>query len=628
MKKETDKPNEIMGWKNRKLPHSGVTARKSRDIEILYDAEVKDITFWEKLHLGIMCHTHQKERSYLLIREDGIDSNLAVQPCCSGCCACMQKQVKYGNGYGTDCFGHMAFDSYYFNNAYKIGTCGSLTMSCGACSGGQTSRIDVIDSTWMVCGSKCCVDKSIGIVPFEDVGFPFCCMKNRINKCMNCFNLFGKVEGSPICFKPFGLLQPADPVEFVEVLKKHLPHIYNNLGESSKPQLDKEIPWLNRKNPHHGDIARKGKNIKVLYDAEINDEEFIDKIKSFGLCCYVFDVNRSYVYIREDGIEWNNSYQPFCGWRYDKYCGDENSNGCADEQRLVMHWDNYHLNSSMKPSEFPLPRFIEELAEMVPYGQLCLLPCKLICSTDIPKVELMDNTSYFCGTKCKPYLCFCCPGEGEKSIVFMPFEMCPFPCCCIRNRHNKFCNFSELCGSSTDSPIVYEGFEGKFEMPGIADPEEFVSVMETLFPNIYKNTAKSIIIDQKGTSKDQPFNQASESRSAKKETSNVQPFNQASESRSAVPTQKVELVSVSAVANVQKPVYKKIVAKDDYEKIYAHIIDANNAVDHARVLQYLSKISCQSAQDLEYFDEDNFDKLVELMKPGVPKKKLTKLIQS
>ena len=65
---------------------------------------------------------------------------------------------------------------------------------------------------------------------------------------------------------------------------------------------------------------------------------------------------------------------------------------------------------------------------------------------------------------------------------------------------------------------------------------------------------------------------------------------------------------------------------EDYEKIYALLLDQKNAVDHALVLQHLSDISCGSAEDLEYLEDADYDKFVEMMKPGVPKKKLLKLL--
>jgi hypothetical protein len=71
--------------------------------------------------------------------------------------------------------------------------------------------------------------------------------------------------------------------------------------------------------------------------------------------------------------------------------------------------------------------------------------------------------------------------------------------------------------------------------------------------------------------------------------------------------------------------YRKIVAKD-CEQIYAILIEPSNAVDSSLVVQHLSAINCKSASDLEYFDEADFDTLLKMMKPGIPTKKLMKLL--
>ena len=55
-------------------------------------------------------------------------------------------------------------------------------------------------------------------------------------------------------------------------------------------------------------------------------------------------------------------------------------------------------------------------------------------------------------------------------------------------------------------------------------------------------------------------------------------------------------------------------------------MDASNAADPALVRKRLSEISCNSAVDLEFFEAGDYDNVIELMKPGVLKKKLLKLL--
>ena len=72
-----------------------------------------------------------------------------------------------------------------------------------------------------------------------------------------------------------------------------------------------------------------------------------------------------------------------------------------------------------------------------------------------------------------------------------------------------------------------------------------------------------------------------------KETKTSSSSPQASEYRNAATTQ--ESVPKAVVNNKQQPAYTQIVAKEDCEKIYAHIMDANNAADPALVRKRLSE---------------------------------------
>jgi hypothetical protein len=69
------------------------------------------------------------------------------------------------------------------------------------------------------------------------------------------------------------------------------------------------------------------------------------------------------------------------------------------------------------------------------------------------------------------------------------------------------------------------------------------------------------------------------------------------------------------------------VASRDYTMIYAHLMDRDMALDHSQVIQCLRDMRCKCSDDIEFLDETDLDKLVELMMPGLPMKKLLKLLQ-
>lgn len=351
------------------------------------------------------------------MREDGIDSNCAIQPCW-GFCPHGEPPMEQGNGYGVDIFTHMAFDGCYFND-----TC------------------------------NCCILLNLPCHPFSDTND----------------------QENPECFY-IGGNQPANPEVFITVLNK------GNLNKKKRNKLkdsskDSKSQWKNRQIPHDGVIALREneKEIKILYDAELDDiscREWLPLLLCGG---FIFDVDRSYVYIREDGFEINTSYQVCCG-----ICGpSEHSNGCGIERRQVIHWDSYYFNSALKPCVLDLQdSFLAMLSLFFPpleiLNQVQIPLC--LFSSEKPKFEVVDTNKICCSVK----LC-----DNDKSLVYIPFEVCPFPLCFMQNRVSALCNCGECCGNMTNSPIIYERFGSKFRAPKLANPEEFMGAIAQNFPKNY-----------------------------------------------------------------------------------------------------------------------------------------------
>jgi serine/threonine protein kinase len=69
----------------------------------------------------------------------------------------------------------------------------------------------------------------------------------------------------------------------------------------------------------------------------------------------------------------------------------------------------------------------------------------------------------------------------------------------------------------------------------------------------------------------------------------------------------------------------------DYDEIYSFLMDESNAIDgfnHNDVLIFLDEIGCNSADDLEFLDKTDFDKLIGHMHDKVARKKLIKLLNN
>ncbi len=61
----------------------GVARKDKASIAIIYDAELKDLGLCERISLLLACCSiYDKKRSYLYLRENSIETNIAVAACC------------------------------------------------------------------------------------------------------------------------------------------------------------------------------------------------------------------------------------------------------------------------------------------------------------------------------------------------------------------------------------------------------------------------------------------------------------------------------------------------------------------------------------------------------------------
>ena len=72
---------------DRRSVHKGRTATANPgNLKVHYDAELKGLTCCTKLVLCCVCREFDKDRSYLYVRENSIEKNVASRCCCGGCC--------------------------------------------------------------------------------------------------------------------------------------------------------------------------------------------------------------------------------------------------------------------------------------------------------------------------------------------------------------------------------------------------------------------------------------------------------------------------------------------------------------------------------------------------------------
>lgn len=187
---------------DRLTPHSGKTYRQDPDsIKIVFDAELADLSLGQRVSLFCcMCFSfYDKERSYLYLRENSLESNTSVKCCC---------------GLASS-YDHINVN--YFDRSPYSEECHPAPFPCCFLFTCEQPKIEIVDNSMLCCFAKvdpCCCGKQVVIMPFENFPIPCCCCKNRVGCCDNCFGCCGQVTGNPKVFSPFQP-QPLDAVAFV-----------------------------------------------------------------------------------------------------------------------------------------------------------------------------------------------------------------------------------------------------------------------------------------------------------------------------------------------------------------------------------------------------------------------------
>jgi len=190
----------------RNSPHSGATKRSGKDIKLIYDADIKDLDCISSTYLLCFgCSRLDKERSYLYIRENSIESNVAISHCC-----CV---------FGDGVFGKVNKSDFvyvqYFDRPPHATSCCQLHPRFKFpifCTSGSPKYV-VLETGIMLCCIKISCGESVVLQSFDR-----CCLcwPNYATKSANCCGLCGPIYGNPIVYSHL-FLQPKKAWDFVQV---------------------------------------------------------------------------------------------------------------------------------------------------------------------------------------------------------------------------------------------------------------------------------------------------------------------------------------------------------------------------------------------------------------------------
>jgi len=163
-----------------------------------YDAELRDLDCSEKCGLWAICHEYDLERSYLYLRENSIETNVAMVPMFP-LSICVPQWDNTNVTY---------FDRKPYK-PYKV------------CCIQQNPKLEVMKGGCLVACMKVndCTKDKVVIMPNEQMPPPCCFSSNRVGPCDNCAGACGAPTGNPkMAFAFFP--QPKDAQGFVEVAQQ------------------------------------------------------------------------------------------------------------------------------------------------------------------------------------------------------------------------------------------------------------------------------------------------------------------------------------------------------------------------------------------------------------------------
>ena len=183
--------------------HEGRTATvASGNIQIHYDAELRDATCCTKFRLCLACREFDLKRSYLYVRENSIERNVA-----SKCCCCSES-----------CSHDHVVVNYFDRQPFKQSCC-FCGMICGLipvcfCLDSTKPKFEILKGGVLCCCCHCCNDESccccednIVIMPSENLPCPCCCCPNRVSWCNNCCGCCGQPTGKYVLLDVAGVSQ-------------------------------------------------------------------------------------------------------------------------------------------------------------------------------------------------------------------------------------------------------------------------------------------------------------------------------------------------------------------------------------------------------------------------------------
>lgn len=225
-----------------------------------------------------------------------------------------------------------------------------------------------------------------------------------------------------------------------------LPLVDNNREITSNDSTNEKVAFVagGDRTMVHKEATRFDPDQNLLvYDAELRELSMWDTLKMFFIpkphfnplltaccgtyfcCCHVYDINRSYLYIRQNSIESNYVAVPCCG-----VIG-------SDDRISVTYFDRE------------------------PFRRRGCLGSGYCVPEDQPSFTTFTGGYLCCGV-------ICC----ERARVAMkPFEWIPFPFCCCENEVKNWQNCCGFCGPITGNPCIYSSFT-----PQPVNTNEFVSV--------------------------------------------------------------------------------------------------------------------------------------------------------
>ena len=173
---------------DRVMQHAGLTHLSVQgNIHIHYDAQLRDVLCCTRLQLCFECREINMQRSYLYLRENSIESNIATKCCC---CSCWDRDSIVVN----------YFDRKPFR---KESVCfrGSLCDVPCCCCLNADPKLEVRKGGCMICcmhvqeNECCCLKDEVVVTPSQDLPLPCCCFANRHGWCTNFCGCCGQPDG-------------------------------------------------------------------------------------------------------------------------------------------------------------------------------------------------------------------------------------------------------------------------------------------------------------------------------------------------------------------------------------------------------------------------------------------------